>query len=101
MKKQNKMIGKYVIVRSHLAGVFFGILSEKNGTELTLTNARKFYYYSGANTVEDIADKGALNVKNCKVTIEVEEIVISDFVQILPCTEKAVEQIKTIPAWKF
>jgi len=100
IKKLN-LIGKYVIVRSHLAGVFFGILKEKNGTELTLEKVRKFYYFSGANTVEDLANQGALNVSNCKLTVEIENIVISDYVQILPCSTKAIKQIKSIPVWTY
>ena len=61
------LIGKYVIVRSKMAGIFFGILRKKQGKELTLEKARKFYYFSGANTVEDLANKGALNKENCKL----------------------------------
>lgn len=95
-----KFIGKHVIVRSHMAGVFFAILLAKNGQELTLGNARKFYYFSGANTVEDLADKGALNIEECKLTVAIDEIMISDYVQILPCTPKAIKQINSIPVWK-
>ena len=40
-KTKSSLIGKHVIVRSNLAGVFFGILIDKQGTELTLKNARK------------------------------------------------------------
>lgn len=97
----DKFIGKYVIVRSNMAGVFFGILKQKEGQELTLEKARKFYYFSGANTVEDLADKGALNPKNCKLTVEVDQIVISEYVQILPCTEEAIKQIKSIEVWRY
>lgn len=95
------LIGKHVIVRSNLAGVFFGILTAKDGDELTLSNARKFYYFSGANTVEDLANQGALNVNKCKLTVEINVIVISKFEQILPCTDKAIAQIKTIPIWTY
>ena len=103
-KKQqtnSTLLNKYVIVRSNLAGVFFGILINKDGDELTLKNARKFYYFSGANTVEDLATQGALNIEKCKLTVEVEEIVISKFEQILPCTKNAINQIKTIPIWMY
>ena len=101
MTKKSSLIGKYVIVRSNLAGVFFGILTNKQGDELTVSNARKFYYFSGANTVEDLAAQGPLNKENCKLTIEIEEIVISKFEQILPCTLNAINQIKTIPVWTY
>lgn len=95
------MIGKHVIVRSNLAGVFFGILKAKKGTEITLTNARKFYYFSGANTVEDLAHQGALNKENCKLTVQIKEIVIDKFEQILPCTQKAIKQINSISVWTY
>jgi len=98
---QSNLIGKYVIVRSNLAGVFFGILAAKEGDELTLTNARKFYRFSGANTVEDLAVNGAQNPDGCRFTVEVESIVISKFEQILPCTKKAVNQNKSIKIWSF
>lgn len=100
MEKSN-LIGKHVIVRSNLAGVFFGVLTHKEGEEITLQNARKFYYFSGANTVEDLATQGALNVENCKMTVSVDEIIISKFEQILPCSEAAVVQNNSIPVWKY
>ena len=101
MKKENSLIGKHVIVRSNLAGVFFGVLIAKEGDELTLKDARKFYYFSGANTVEDLAYYGAQNVKECKMTIAVDIIVISKYEQILPCTKKAINQNNSIPVWTY
>ena len=84
-----------------MAGVFFGILEDKQGTEITLKNARKFYKFSGANTVEDLADKGAMNVEDCKLTVSVSQIVLSNFCQLLPCTDKAIAQNNSIPVWKY
>jgi cysteine sulfinate desulfinase/cysteine desulfurase-like protein len=101
MKNTTKLIGKHVIVRSNLAGVFFGILIAKEKDELTLKDARKFYFFSGANTAEDLAVKGALNSENCKMTIEVEEIIISKFEQILLCTDAAIKQNKSIKVWSY
>lgn len=101
MNPENKLIGTHVIVRSHLAGVFFGVLTAKEGEELTLQDARKFFYFAGANTVEDIATQGALNVHECKLTVPVKTIVISKFDQMLPCTEESIKQINSIPVWKF
>ena len=95
----NDLIGKHVIVRSNLAGVFFGVLSAKDGEELTLKNARKFYYFSGANTVEDLAVYGAQNPDDCKLTVPVETIVISKFEQILPCSKQSINQNNSIEVW--
>ena len=94
-------LGKYVIVRSNGAGVLFGILKEKNGNELTLTNVRKLYRWSGANTVEDISVKGVKNPDGCKFTIEVSSMTVKDFEQILPCEEEAINNIKNVQVWSY
>ena len=99
--KSNPLIGKHVIVRSNLAGVFFGILTAKDGDELTLSKARKLYYFSGANTVEDLANQGALNSSDCKVTAPVDIIIISKFEQILPCSKNSINQLNSIPIWTY
>jgi len=101
MEKKSDLIGKYVIVRDNMAGVFFGILEDKQGTELTLKDARKFYKFSGAYTVEDLADKGAMNPSECNLTVAISQIVLSNFCQLLPCTKRAIEQNKSIPVWKY
>ena len=94
------MLNKQVIVRADKAGVFFGTLANKEGDEVTLTNARKLYYWSGAKTVEDIADKGVTNPDNCKFTATVNEITIIGVCQILPCTKDSIKCINAVPIWK-
>lgn len=95
------LIGKHVIVRGDKAGVFFAILKEKNGQELTLQKARKFYRWDGANTVEDLAVKGSGKKDYCRLTVEVEEMEISGYCQILPCTDEAIKNIKSIETWSY
>ena len=95
------MKGKYVIVRADKAGVFFGVLKEKSQNEVTLTNVRKLYYWSGAKTVEQISLDGVANPENCKFTQFVDEIIISNPCQILLCTDKSIENIKNIVSWKY
>jgi hypothetical protein len=97
---KSNLLGKHVIVRSDKAGVFFGILKAKEGLELTLIDARKVYYWSGANTVEDLADKGPTDKKNSKVTVAVSQIVLASFDQILPCTKVSIDTFNDIPVWK-
>lgn len=97
MKNQ---IGKKVIVRADKAGVFFGTLSAKNELEVQLTNARKLYYWSGANAVEQIATEGVKNPNYCKFTVFVDEITISNYIQILTCTNVAISNIESVTPWK-
>ena len=88
--------GYYVIVRGDRSGVFFGICESRSGHEITLRNARKLWYWSGAAAVEQIAVDGVKNPEKCKLTVTVDSIVITDAIQIIPCTEKAVRCIEGV-----
>lgn len=94
------MLNKYVIVRGDKSGVFAGTLKEKNGQEVTLTNVRKLFYWHGAAAVEQLAVDGTAEPNNCKFTVTVDEIVVTDAIQILPTTEKAETSIKGVKEWK-
>ncbi len=93
-------IGKKVIVRADKAGVFFGTLSKKKGTEVQLKNVRKLYYWSGANAIEQIALEGVKNPENCKFTVTNEEATVSNYIQIITCTNEAIENLESTVEWK-
>lgn len=93
------MLNKWVIVRSDKAGVFFGVLVEKVGEELTLTNVRKLCYWSGANTVEDLAVNGVKNPNSCEFTRTVKHLVLQTYDQIIICEETAIDNLKNVPVW--
>lgn len=95
-----KLINKKVIVRAHGSGVFFGTLINKNENEVQLANARKLYYWSGANTVEDLAVSGVKNPGNCKFTVVVDEITVNKYLQIIPCTPASIANIESVFIWK-
>jgi hypothetical protein len=92
---------KYFIVRCELAGVFFGKIKERSENEVTMTCVRKLWYWNGACAVEELAVTGTQMPGDCKFTVAVEEMILKDPIQIIPCTEKAVESIKGVKAWTF
>lgn len=92
---------KEVIVRSNMAGVFHGTLKSKTESEVHLTNVRKLYFWSGANTVEDIAVSGVKNPEDCKFTVIVDSMIIKDYCQILIASEKCNKSIKKVKIWKY
>ncbi len=94
------MINKKVIIRADRAGVFFGTLKEKNGSEVTLTNARRLWYWDGAASISQLAKDGTTAPRDCKFTVTVEEITILGVIEIIPCTEKAIKSIEGVPEWK-
>lgn len=91
---------KKVIVRANGAGVFFGELKEKNGNEVTMCNVRKIHYWDGAAAVEQLAVDGTSNPEECRLTVVVEEMTITNVLQIIPCTEKAIESLTNVAVWK-
>lgn len=94
------MIGKKVIIRGDRSGVFFGILAEKNGREVKLTNCRRLWYWSGAASLSQLAVDGVAKPNECKFTVTVDEIVILDAIEIIPCTVKAINSIEGTHEWR-
>ena len=97
MKHENK---NYVIVRGDHSGVFFGELKERSGQEVELRNARKLWYWDGAAAVEQIAKDGVKKPGACKFTVSVDSMMITDAIQIIPCTNGAAENIMAVKEWK-
>ena len=94
------MENKYFIVRADRAGVFFGQIKERNENEVTMTNVRKLWYWDGACAVEELAVNGTKKPDKCKFTLIVPEMIIANPIQIIPCTDKAIESINGVGVWQ-
>jgi hypothetical protein len=94
------MKNQKVIIRADRAGVFFGEIKERNGSEVVLTNARKLWQWRGASAVEQLSVDGVKYPADCKFTITVDEVTVLGVIQILPCTEIAVKSIESVKEWK-
>lgn len=95
------MIGKYVVVRGRDSGVFTGILKERNGGEVILNECRRIWYWDGASSISQLAVDGVKAPEDCKFTVTVEEILILDAIEIIPCTKTAEKSIKEVVEWKM
>lgn len=93
-------IGKKVIVRGENSGVYFGTIVSRNNSEVELANARNLWYWDGACSVLQIATDGVKNKLDSKFTVVVESILLLDAIEIIPCTDKAIANIETVPVWK-
>lgn len=91
---------KYVIIRADKAGVFFGTLESKNGSEVELSNCRKLYYWDGAAAVQQLALDGVSKPENCRFTVIVPNITILGVIEIIPCSEKSIISLNAVPVWK-
>lgn len=98
--KEAKMKNQYYIVRGDRSGVFFGQVAARNGQEVELRNVRKLWYWNGACAVEQLAVDGVTAPADCKFTVVVPEMTITDAIQIVPCSERAVKAISGVRVWK-
>lgn len=91
---------QYYIVRTNRAGVFFGKIRERSHDEITMTDVRKIWHWDGACAVEQLALDGTKKPHNCQFTVVVPEMTIADPIQIIPCTEKAVQSLSGVAVWQ-
>ena len=94
------MENKKVIVRADRAGVFFGEIKERNGSEVVMTNVRRLWYWDGAASLSQLAVNGTTVPDRCKFTVVVPEMTILGVIEIIPCTDRAIESIEGVSIWK-
>lgn len=94
------MIGRVCMVRTYSAGVFLGTLKERNGKEVTLTDARRMWYWDGAASLSQLATTGTSKPKNCRFPAPVAEVLLTEAIEIIPATEAAIASIAAVPVWK-
>jgi len=91
---------EYCIVRTYSAGVFAGFVKEKNGQNGVVLNARRLWYWDGAASLSQLSVDGVSKPGNCKFPCEVAEVRLTQIVEVLPCTQKAIDSIKAVSVWQ-
>ena len=95
------MAEQYYIVRCDRAGVFFGRITDRRGNEVDMADVRKVWYWSGAAAVEQLAMDGVKNPEACRITVEVPQMTVMEAIQIIPCTDEATENLRSVALWKM
>ena len=95
------MLNEYVIIRGDRSGVFAGKLISKAGAEVVLADCRRLWYWAGAASISQLAVDGPARPGECKFTVTIPHICITDVIEIIPCSEKAEASIKAVPEWKM
>lgn len=88
--------GKYCIFRTYSAGVFFGILKERDGIECLVESCRRIWSWSGALTLSELSVDG---VKDAKLSIMENEKLVTQVIEIIPCSETSTNQLKEMVAY--
>lgn len=88
------MLNKKVIIRGSNSGVHFGTLKKENGTEVTLKNARRLWYWKAkkGHTLNAVAVHGIAT--DSKIPCAVKKIKIKDCCEIIECSAAAAKSIK-------
>ena len=96
-------INKKCIIRANRAGVFFATLTEFDSTNriAILTDCRRLWYWSGAASLNQLAMDGVKHPNDCKFTVVVPQMQVMDVIEIIPCTDKAINNIESVRIWKI
>ena len=96
METVKNLIGKKVLVRSYDAGVYFGTLTEMEGEQVAMADVRNIWHWTGASCLSQIANDG---ITGDKVSPVVASMVVNRVCQVIPLTEKAIENLENQPVW--
>ena len=93
----NAMLGKKVIIRTYSAGVWFGELEQKVGNEVILKNARRMWKWWAKKGIS-LSACALYGVKHdgSKIVEPVESVWL-EAIEIIPCTDKAIESLEDSP----
>ena len=90
------LVGKKVVVRSHLSGVWHGTLESCAGSGIVLTTARRAWYWEGAGSCSGLAITGP---SGGKITPPVVRVILNEYVEMVESSLSASEQWAKVPAW--
>ena len=95
----DSMIGKYCIVRTRSAGVFAGVLERMEDQQSLVSNARRLWRWSGAASLSQLANSGTSDPNECKFPLAVPEVLLTEVIEIIPCSHAAQNSITSVPVW--
>lgn len=88
------MIGKKCIVRTYSAGVWFGEIVEKAGTEVIVKNARRMYQWWASESIS-LSGVAVYGIKQDKSKIcPAVNLVWLDAIELIPASEAAIKSIE-------
>jgi hypothetical protein len=95
-----KVTDDYFIVRTYSAGVFAGNITKREGQEVEMTNARRLWYWDGAASLSQLALEGVKAPQNCKFPAPLPKLILTQVIEIIPCTKESQKSIAEVKIWK-
>jgi hypothetical protein len=97
---ESEHVGKICMVRTYSAGVFYGLLEKKVGKEGLIRNARRVWYWKGAASLSQLVTEGTKNPSECRFPCAVDSVELSEIIETIPMTQKAIESLNGVPVWQ-
>lgn len=93
----HNLLGKKVIVRTDSAGVWFGVLYEKQGNEVVLKDARRMWRWWAAKSIS-LSGCAIHGIKHDESKIcEAVPIQWVKAIEIIPCSDEAILSLEGAP----
>lgn len=94
MDINSRILGKKCIVRTYSAGVWFGEISEKDGNEVIVTNARRMWRWKTKKSISlsSVAIHG-IDYPDSKICEPVPSVWL-EAIEMIPCSEASIASIE-------
>jgi len=98
-KEQHRLLGKKVLIRTYSAGVHYGTLAEKKGTEVVLEQVIRIWGWEGAASLSQLALDGTNKPDECNFSVPAPSMDLQ-WIEIIECSDKACKSIEGVKTWK-
>ena len=71
----------------------------QEGKEVELIQTRRIWYWEGAASLSELAVRGVKIPDKCKFPCPVPKILLTECIEIIPCTEEAKKNIMKVEEW--
>lgn len=88
---------KYII-RADRAGVFYGEIAERRGSEVDLVNVRRVHYWTGAASLSQMAMEGVKG--GSRLTVVVPSMTVLGVIEVIPVSPEAEKNLSGFAVWK-
>lgn len=98
-KVGDNFVGRYCLIRTYSAGVHAGTVVSRNGKEVVLSDSRRIWRWEGASSLSELAVRGTAAPEKCRFPCNVELLLLTEAIEIIPCTAAARKSIEGVPEW--
>lgn len=91
---------RYVIVRGTYSGAFAGVWEAQEGQRVVLRDCRRLYYWSGAASLSEMANRGVKCPEQCKFPDATSRHEILDAIEVIDATPAAMASIARVAPWR-